>query len=273
MICSGTRESIDGDMGKCCIFTTAAGPIVLCQVSALLPVCYIVTQHLRCFLVICITFYMAWCSNSTWAHVNHNFGMFGSKTKSTWSQRCPFYTCANKIIFSPVDVHWTCHAGASRFQRMGFICGIQTDYQTNTCIWEEVKSRESFLSESIWNSCEAPSSAKSFGVILLMATEVGGNNEERLCITQHEQREYDACNWENPDFPGDGGWWNCRSSSRTIFGAIRAIYLIFSVKAISSYTCYETFIWYYLWQSTCSLFSILWGKQCWCEKEISCNPI
>ena len=51
-------------------------------------------------------------------------------------------------------------------------------------------------------SCEAPSSANSFGV---MATEVGGNNEERLCITQHEQREYDACNWENPDFPGDGG--------------------------------------------------------------------
>ena len=38
-----------------------------------------------------------------------------------------------------------------------------------------------------------------------MAAEVGGNNEERLCITQHEQREYDACNWENPDFPGDGG--------------------------------------------------------------------
>ena len=36
-----------------------------------------------------------------------------------------------------------------------------------------------------------------------MAAEVGGNNEERLCITQHEQREYDACNWENPDFPGD----------------------------------------------------------------------
>ena len=39
----------------------------------------------------------------------------------------------------------------------------------------------------------------------VMAAEVGVNNEERLCITQHEQREYDACNWENPDFPGDGG--------------------------------------------------------------------
>ena len=36
-----------------------------------------------------------------------------------------------------------------------------------------------------------------------MAVEVG--SEERVCITQHEQREYDACNWENPDFPGDTG--------------------------------------------------------------------
>ena len=34
-----------------------------------------------------------------------------------------------------------------------------------------------------------------------MSVEVG--SEERVCITQHEQREYDACNWENPDFPGD----------------------------------------------------------------------
>ena len=34
-----------------------------------------------------------------------------------------------------------------------------------------------------------------------MAVEVV--SEERVCITQHEQREYDACNWENPDFPGD----------------------------------------------------------------------
>ena len=39
-----------------------------------------------------------------------------------------------------------------------------------------------------------------------MAEEVG--SEERVCITQHEQREYDACNWENPDFPGDRRWWD-----------------------------------------------------------------
>ena len=26
--------------------------------------------------------------------------------------------------------------------------------------------------------------------------------DERLCITQYEQREYDSCSWENEDFAG-----------------------------------------------------------------------
>ena len=28
------------------------------------------------------------------------------------------------------------------------------------------------------------------------------STEEKLCITQYEQREYDACSWENEDFAG-----------------------------------------------------------------------
>ena len=30
----------------------------------------------------------------------------------------------------------------------------------------------------------------------------GGGSEERVCITQHEQREYDACSLEPQEFPG-----------------------------------------------------------------------
>ena len=77
---SGTRESIDEATGKCCILITAAGPTVLCQVSALLLCCLFVTQQFRCFLVICNTLYTACCSNSNCAHFNQDFDMFGSKT-------------------------------------------------------------------------------------------------------------------------------------------------------------------------------------------------
>ena len=80
MLRNGTRESIDEDMGKYCIFITAAGPTVLCQVSALLLCCLFVTQHFRCFLVICNTLKTAYCSYLTCVHPNPDFDMFDPKT-------------------------------------------------------------------------------------------------------------------------------------------------------------------------------------------------
>ena len=39
---------------------------------------------------------------------------------------------------------------------------------------------------------------------LMMSGDIFNSEQgdERLCITQYEQREYDSCSWENEDFAG-----------------------------------------------------------------------
>ena len=41
---------------------------------------------------------------------------------------------------------------------------------------------------------------------LMMSGDIFNSEQgdERLCITQYEQREYDSCSWENEDFAGKG---------------------------------------------------------------------